>query len=74
MDKDIFIFLLVIILIINNIKWWLNNKGYPYRKYILLAGISLVVAVIADILAMSFHIGQFFPVLFASFLLSELSK
>ena len=69
MAKDIFIFLLAILLTINGIKWWLSTKGYPYRKYILLSGICWVVAIMAYIFANAFHIGQFFPVMFISFIL-----
>ena len=56
MDKDIFIFLLAILIITNNIRWWLNNKGYPYQKYILLAGICWIITLTAGWAGMKFDI------------------
>ena len=56
MDKDIFVLLLVIFVIIYNIRWWLNSKGYPYRKYILLAGICFIITLTSGWAGMEFDI------------------
>jgi hypothetical protein len=67
MDRDFIGILVVFFILFSSIRWWFAAKGTPYRNSILFMSVCWLITFIAYVLAMSFRIEAFFPVVFAAF-------